>query len=148
MKQFRKIKLQEGSVSTSDRSPIWYSIVSNWHSNFTILNNNVVIDGKKAHMCAMQQCYREENLNKISFILFLEVCHRFCLFVVFIERLMLLFITFTRGEIACCEQFTIKFCVNIIFFSFSHAALPLNIMKVSKSSLFTIGLYNSLKKVL
>ena len=78
-------------------------------------------------MCAMQQSYNEGNLNNINFY-FLRPVHRFCSFVVLIERLTLSFIF--MGEIACCGQFTIKLCVNIILFFFLHATLPLNVMKV------------------
>ena len=72
---------------------------------------------KKAIMYAMQQFYKKENLNKINFLFyFLRSAHRFCLFVAFIERLMLVFITVNRGGIACYEQLTIKLCVNVILF--------------------------------
>ena len=109
--------LQEGSASATDRRPIWCSIVSNWHSNITTISNNVAVDSKKAHTCAMQQFYREENLNKINIVFyFLRSVQRFCLCAAFIERLMLLFIIITRGKIACCEELTVKRCANIILF--------------------------------
>ena len=69
-------------MSATDRRLTWYSIVSNWLSNITIISNNLAVDGKKAHRCVMQQFCREENLNKISFIFyFLRSVYRFCLFV-------------------------------------------------------------------
>ena len=72
---------------------------------------------KKAFMYAMQQFYNNENLNKINFLFcFLKSAHRFRLFVAFIERLMLVFNTISRGGIACYEQLTIKLCVNVILF--------------------------------
>ena len=57
-------RLQEGSMFAADRRPIW---CFNWHNNITIINNNVLVDGKKAYMCAMQQACKEENLNKMNF---------------------------------------------------------------------------------
>ena len=42
------VKLQEGSVSAADRSPIWWFIVSHWHNNIKIIDNNVAVDGNKA----------------------------------------------------------------------------------------------------
>ena len=105
------VKLQEFSVSATDRCLIWCSIESNWHNNNTSVNSNVAVDGKQAHMCAMRQSYKEENLNKINFVFyFLRSVHKFCLVVVFIERLMLLFVIIMRGEITCCQQITIKLC--------------------------------------
>ena len=116
-KQYEKVsenvivKLQEFSVSATDRRLIWCSIESNWHNNITSVNSNVAVDGKQAHMCAMRQSYKEENLNKINFVFyFLRSVHKFCLVVVFIERLMLLFVIIMRGEITCCQQITIKLC--------------------------------------
>ena len=78
----------------------------------------MAVDGKKAYMCTMQQSCKEENLYKTNFIFyFLRSVHKFYLFVAFIERLMLLsVIIIIKGEIAGCEQFTIKLCVNIILF--------------------------------
>ena len=78
-------QLQEGSVSAADRRPIWCSIINNWRNNITVINYNVARDGKKGFMCAIQQSYKDKNLNKINFVFyFVRSVHRFCLFVVFI----------------------------------------------------------------
>ena len=45
------VRLQEGSVSVADRRSIWWFIVSKWHNNITIRNNNMAVDGEKAYMC-------------------------------------------------------------------------------------------------
>ena len=42
------VKLQEGSVSAADRCPTWWFILSHWHNNIKIINNNVAVDGNKA----------------------------------------------------------------------------------------------------
>ena len=50
------VKLQEGSVSATERHPIWCSIINNWYSNITnIISIDVAVYGKNAHSCAMQQ---------------------------------------------------------------------------------------------
>ena len=50
------VKLHEGSVSATERHPIWCSIINNWHSNITtIISIDVTVYGKNAHSCAMQQ---------------------------------------------------------------------------------------------
>ena len=93
------------------------------------MNNTVAVDGTKPFVHAMQQSYKEEHLNKINFNVYsLRSVHRFCLFFVFIERMMLFIIT-VKEQIFSCEHFIIK--LSILFcFSFTCAALPLNIMKV------------------
>ena len=42
------VKLQDGSVSAAIRRMIWCFIVGKWYNSFTVINKNVVVDGKKA----------------------------------------------------------------------------------------------------
>ena len=84
----------------------------------TLTNNIEAIDGKKAYMCDIQTSYKEKNLTKINFVFyFLQSIQKFCLFVVFIERLISLFIINSRGKRDCFEQFYNKTVLICCFFS-------------------------------
>ena len=92
------VKLHEGSVSATERHPIWCSIINNWHSNITtIISIDVTIYGNKCTQLCYATILREENPNKINFVFyFLRSVYRCCLFLVFTERLMLLFLIIIR----------------------------------------------------
>ena len=82
---------------------------------------------EKKHTCVL--CYNpieEGNLHNNSVVFyFLSSVYWFCLFVVFIERLMLLFIFVIRGEIAlpvnACNLQK-NYVLILFYFSFSHVA--------------------------